>query len=337
MNQLEQVLWSDEHKKGRALKWCTWYKLDVEIIKQKAFVKFSDVERIVLGMIPNGFPFVNKEIGLHYKDALFVVLENQLHDTLSTYRCMISPVSYHQINIRFGNCESKKSVFTKLGLFGEHGEELSVSTHQFRHYLNTLAQIGGLSQLDIAKWSGRKDIHQNAVYDHETSSQLVNRIRTSISDAVFGPERKTHKIIPIRRDEFERLVVPTAHTTEFGYCIHDYTMSPCTEHMDCINCQELVCIKGECSKKENLERLLKEHKVLMLQAEQAVNKGMAGADCWLDRHRGNVERMEQLVSILNNDAIPDGSVIQMTPPQSADVLEEQDLSAMRNILNMLED
>jgi hypothetical protein len=30
-----------------------------------------------------------------------------------------------------------------------------LSSHQIRHYLNTLALAGGLGQLDVAKWSGR--------------------------------------------------------------------------------------------------------------------------------------------------------------------------------------
>ncbi len=35
------------------------------------------------------------------------------------------------------------------------------------------------------------------------------------------------------------------HATEFGYCVHDYMMSPCDKFRDCINCNEQVCVKGE--------------------------------------------------------------------------------------------
>lgn len=341
MRELESILWSDGYKKGRALKWCSWHKLDITMMANKAHVLFTDVEKLVLAMLPKGFPFVSTEVNLRYKDALFITLENQLHDTLSTYRCMVAPVSYHQINIRFGNRESdsKKSMFTKLGLFGEGGRKLSISTHQFRHYLNTLAQVGGLSQLDIAKWSGRKDIHQNQVYDHETSEQLITRIRNALVDTsdIFNTPTSKAKIIPIRRDEFARLVVPTAHTTEYGYCIHDYTMSPCTEHMACLKCQELVCVKGDSQKKDNLEKLLAEHTMLMDKAVQAVDEGLSGAEQWLTRHKKNVEHITQLVALLNNKDIPDGSVIQLVTPLETKTIDAPDLNKMRGLLNNLKE
>ncbi|EKD74304.1 MAG: hypothetical protein ACD_45C00005G0009 [uncultured bacterium] len=50
-----------------------------------------------------------------------------------------------------------------------------IDTHQFRHLLNTMAQRDGLSQSEIARWSGRADIKQNRVYDHMSEFELVIR------------------------------------------------------------------------------------------------------------------------------------------------------------------
>lgn len=51
------------------------------------------------------------------------------------------------------------------------------------------------------------------------------------------------KKVVISRDEYTQLKVRTAHKTDFGVCIHDFSMMPCQLHMDCLNCTEQICIK----------------------------------------------------------------------------------------------
>ena len=62
---------------------------------------------------------------------------------------------------------------------------------------------------------------------------------------VFGPLAEIPKKSLIPRDEFARLMVPTAHITDLGFCDQVYTMSPCPLHRDCIHCENLVCVKGD--------------------------------------------------------------------------------------------
>ena len=182
-----------------------------------------------------------------------------------------------------------------------------------------MAQAGGLSQLDIAKWSGRKNVKQNAAYDHVTPGQMIQKIRDAIGDesTMFGPLAELSKKTLIPRDEFARLVVPTAHTTELGYCIHDYTMSPCQVHMDCINCRDLVCVKGDAEKERRLRIQLDEAIYLLRQAEEATKEQYYGSDRWLDHHTSTVERLSELLSIIDNPAVPMGAVIQLSPPKSS--------------------
>jgi hypothetical protein len=234
--------------------------------------------------------------------------------------CIIEPISINQINTALGGRVEHgfNSIFTKFGYLEPDGSDINISTHQFRHYLNTLAQAGGLSQIDIAKWSGRKDIKQNAAYDHVTPGQMVQKIRESIGDdsTMFGPLAELSKKTLIPRDEFARLVVPTAHTTELGYCIHDYTMSPCQTHLDCINCTDLICIKGDPEKELKLRTQLDEARELMLKAELATKEQYYGSDRWLDHHKVTVERLSELLSIIDNPNVPNGAAIQLSPSKS---------------------
>ncbi|MDP3307620.1 integrase [Methylotenera sp.] len=303
------------------IEWCKTHHLEGLKGSGIIYILFSDVEKAVIRMLPKNFPLMDKKTGLKYSESLFVVRRNELGAQRCTYNCMIESISINQINSSLGGRVSSgfASVFTKHGFVEPDGSDIKITTHQFRHYLNTLAQAGGLSQLDIAKWSGRKDIRQNAAYDHVTPGQMIQKIRDAVGgeSVMFGPLAELSKKTLIPRDEFARLVVPTAHTTELGYCIHDYTMSPCQIHMDCINCTDLICVKGDLVKERRLRSQLDEAQSLMLKAEQANKEQYFGSDRWLDHHKNTVARLTELLSIMDDPKVPVGAVIQLSPPKSS--------------------
>lgn len=291
---------------------------------RRVFARFSDVEDAVLRMLPRGFPVLDEATGLKYSEALFVVQRNQLAQR-GIYRCMIEPVGIGQINTGLGSrvAHGYESIFGRFGFTEPDGSPIQITSHKFRHYLNTLAQAGGLSQLDIAKWSGRRDIKQNEAYDHVTPSQMLQKIRDAVGgDQMFGPLAELPKKVLICRDEFARLVVPTAHTTDLGYCVHDYTASPCQLHMDCIHCRDLVCVKGDAEKEALLRQRLDEAKSLMDKAQAATAEGYSGSDRWLDHHQSTVDRLVQLCSIMDDPAVPNGAVIQLAAPKMPSRLDQ---------------
>lgn len=312
--------------RGAANAWCKAKAIKTEKLDGKhLFTRFSDVEAAVIEMLPAGFPILDKATGLKYSDALLIVRRNELGGQRGTYRCMIEAVGIGQINTGLGSraVHGHDSIFNRFGFTEPDGSHIAVTSHQFRHYLNTLAQAGGLSQLDIAKWSGRRDIRQNEAYDHVTPSQMLQKIRDAVGgDQMFGPLAELPKKVLIRRDEFARLVVPTAHTTDLGYCVHDYSASPCQLHMDCIHCQELVCVKGDAEKEALLRQRLDEAKGLMDMAQAATAEGYSGSDRWLDHHRATVDRLTQLCSIMDDTTVPDGAVIQLAAPKMPSRLDQ---------------
>jgi hypothetical protein len=317
MDEVAEIIGLDSSNSANV--WCKGHGVKQVTNEKSKQVRFFDIEAAVLAMLPAGFPFLEKETGLKYSDALLVVLTNQLHARRRTYRCMIEPISVNQINSGLGGRVKHgfKSIFTRFGFTEPDGSPIKITTHQFRHYLNTLAQAGGMSQLDIAKWSGRKDIRQNAAYDHVTPDQMLQKIREAVGDEsqMFGPLAEIPKKVPIPRDEFARLRIPTAHTTDLGFCVHDYTMSPCQLHRDCIHCEDLVCVKGDEEKAMRLYRNLEEARDLLRKAEDALAEGYAGGDRWMVHHQSTVERLSQLCSIMDDPAVPLGAVVQLAPPQ----------------------
>src|SRR5713226_5487545 len=86
----------------------------------------------------------------------------------STVTGTVDVMSYHFLRSYLsGSTAGTPSIFERLGLKDSDGKIFRANSHQFRHWLNTMAQSGGLSEMDIARWMGR-DIGQNAAYDHTT-------------------------------------------------------------------------------------------------------------------------------------------------------------------------
>lgn len=326
MAELSLVLWGDAESAPAAKIWCKTHKIPIAKSGGLHVVPFVDVEGRILRMLPDTFPLVGAGQGLKYSEALMVVPTYTFHRKWKTYICVIEPVSIQHINDGLGTRTAAgiKSIFDDFGFVEEDGLKVRVTSHQFRHYLNTLAQTGGLSQLDIAKWSGRKDVRQNEAYNHMNANEMVVLIREAVGDfgKALGPLGESLKTLPIRRDEFARLLIPTAHTTEIGYCVHDYTMAPCQMHRDCINCQEHVCVKGNESKTVRLRTQLEEAEALLIQASAAVKEGYIGSDRWMEHHAVTVDRLRTLCEIMDDPKIPVGTVIQLSNVRSPSRIEQ---------------
>jgi hypothetical protein len=273
---------------------------------------FADVEAAVIKLLPRGFPFVNKEIGLRYSDALLCHQRGLRNSATATYRGAIELIGINDVLRLISAQKDKVSIFERFGYVEQDGTPIRVRTHQLRHYLNTLAQAGGLSQLDVAVWSGRANIHQNAFYDHVSDRDALAVLDENTRDDKHVPATLAarRKAVLIKRDEFERLQVKTAHTTEFGFCVHDFAMLPCQLHMDCLNCDEHLCLKGDRVRNENLRQWRDETKALLEHSKAAESDGIEGADRWTQHQTRTLTRVEQIIEVYEDQTVPNGAVIQ---------------------------
>lgn len=273
---------------------------------------FADVQAAVIKLLPRGFPFVNREIGLKYSAALLCHPRGVRNSSTATYRGAVELIGISDVLRLISAPKDKVSIFEHFGYVERDGTPIRVRTHQLRHYLNTLAQAGGLSQLDVAVWSGRANIHQNGVYDHVSDRDALAVLDENTRDDRYVPATlaSRRKAVLIKRDEFERLQVKTAHTTEFGFCVHDFAMLPCQLHMDCLNCDEHLCLKGDKVRNENLRRWHDETKVLLEHSKAAKSDGIEGADRWTQHQTRTLTRVEQILEVYEDQTVPNGAVIQ---------------------------
>lgn len=293
--------------------WCKAFKVPTHKVNRHLFVKFVDLEQALLRLLPPGFPVLDPETGQRYSESLLVLRRRELDPIRTRYRCVLQPVEPQDIAARI-SAGKTMSIFAKHGFTEDDGRPLHLPTHAFRHYLNTLAQANHMDQLDLARWSGRANVSQNAAYDHVSDIEATQHLRLALAGDgnAVGPMAKLHSIALIPRDQFASLRIPTAHTTDFGYCVHDYSMLPCQVHQDCVNCSEQTCIKGETLKEANVRAALDESRRLLNEAKAALSAEEYGSDKWVAHHALTLERLESLCAILDDPSVPNGAVIRLS-------------------------
>jgi len=278
--------------------------------------------KYVLTRLPMNFPWLCKEKKIKYSNALFCMQRNLIGSQRGTSPVILWKPTNNIFNNDLSPRESlhntnHQSIFDRYGYKTTDGQRIKLNSHQARHLLNTIAQRGGLSQLQIAKWSGRADGKQNRTYNHMSEYEMVARaeeLDTSLT--LFGPIGIPEKYLPISVQEFNTLEKGAVHVTEFGVCVHDFTMSPCDKYRDCLNCAEQVCIKGEVEKLVRIKVRLSEVEYQFQASEKAMSDGLAGADRWYEYHKNTLERLLELVSILENPNIQDGAQIKLRNDKS---------------------
>lgn len=284
----------------------------------------------VTDRLPEDFPWFDKDKGIKFSNALFALNKYQFHRNRTR-----SPIALHKPTNNFFNndlspresldSDFHRSIFDRNGYQGENGKQLKLTSHQARHLLNTIAQRGGLGQLEIAKWSGRANVKQNRTYNHMTEYELVSMAeQIDTSKALFGPTGEPTKHLPVSIQEFNTLETGAVHVTEFGYCVHDYTMSPCEKFRDCLNCTEQVCIKGNEENFTRIKERLARTEALLEKSKIAVNDGDVGADRWFQYQNKIVARLRELIRVLENTDIEDGAQIK---------LRGDDFSQLRRVIN----
>jgi hypothetical protein len=207
-------------------------------------------------------------------------------------------------------------VFKAWGMTERNGAEIQITTHAFRHWLNTIAQLRGMSELDIAKWSGR-DVSQNKAYNHVSPEERVAQIRDALDDGnAIGPMFEAAKLEgvrqPVDRRDFIDAQIGSALTTDCGICVHDYSLLPCSHHGDCLGCSENIFVKGDLKHSERVSMRLSLTQKQLSDAQHSIDKEGVGVDRWIEAHQTSVDRMSQMMAIHSDPEVPDGTIVSLS-------------------------
>ncbi|MBZ7921744.1 hypothetical protein LAC81_08120 [Ensifer adhaerens] len=277
--------------------------------------RLSSLAPALLNMMPPDFPNFNGYKDQRYSETLIVLFNNEGHAQRGTCPALLDKATVSRFGYWLSGHDNGKwpSVFEVHGFTERDGSRIKITTHSFRHWLNTVAQFKGLSDLDIAKWSGR-DIEQNKAYNHVTSEEILSQIRKAVDDGTAsGPMFEATRIQgpnrPVEPRDFIEAQIGSALVTDVGICVHDYSLLPCQEHGDCVGCSENVFVKGDIKHRENVEQRLILANLQLAHALEAMGEEFHGADRWVDAHRRNIDRMQRMLAIHDDQSIREGTVI----------------------------
>jgi hypothetical protein len=296
-------------KRNSGSRWCRDH--NVETIKDddgySLLTRRGDVCAAILREMPRLPP--RSQMGL--EDHLFLVRDNFFHGRRSVIEGSVRFVVNQMIADFISAYQGRQNIFQRFGFTEPDGSTIHVTTHQFRHWLNTLAQEGGMSQELIARWSGRKDMSQNAAYDHVSGRKLAEKVREMIGDGrMQGPVGDVaERLPPVDRTTFLEAEVATAHTTEIGLCLHDWSMAPCPTHGDCANCDQHVVQKGDARQQAEAERQLAETEHILALGEREQSEGTYGATRWIEAHRRRRYGLAAVLDIHKDAGVPDGTLV----------------------------
>jgi hypothetical protein len=270
----------------------------------------------VMSRLPKDFPWLDKKKGVRFSEALFCTLKNQVdvHRGTNPVGLQIRRVEFFLFDLGPVKMEGHKSIFDRYAYVGRDGQPLKLKTHQPRHLLNTIANRGGMSQDEIAKWSGRANPTQNRVYNHLTDAEVIADIRDQLQSASPPPsvEVVTLNNSPVTAEQFLSNRIPAVHVTEYGFCVHDFVIMPCVKYRDCINCTEQICVKGDQAKLDRLKLRLSRLKTVLALAVEDAEEPAVGSDRWISHHKKTITHLEELIGHLSNEQLPDGSLVRLS-------------------------
>jgi hypothetical protein len=236
-----------------------------------------------------------------------------------------------EINAALGAVPGMESVFDRRNLVEADGSRIVLTSHQPRHWRNTLYELAGMSNVQQALAMGRRRLDQNPTYQHTTLSE---RTATHQDFTAFAhPEEKisflhsgirTGKIHGEIADTYHQLATEkgkekadaflnthalAVHITPFGGCTHDFSQAPCTKHLQGWNgCSHLVRthMPGET---ERISEQLRQSE-LVLEKMKSDSDSAYGSDKWIRDLEKKIENLRKALAMAGQDSptpvFPDG-------------------------------
>lgn len=256
------------------------------------------------------------------EDMLFITQHQRHHSSKATEFWKFTLITHTQFaDYLSGRPElSVPSVFERYNLM--HDEKpIRLTSHQFRHFLSTMLELcETISDIEVARYFGRKYIGDNETYDHTNKEQAVMNHADAIiaSTGISAEQQKEAAILftLVDRDEALETIgdLTTTLTTSIGLCKHDFNDSPCGKHYACLRgCSEYNRTKGNPSEIKEIARIRDQQRQHVLAAENAVAEEYHGANNWLKSHKELLQGCEKALAIEQDESIAPGEKVQIFP------------------------
>ncbi len=213
---------------------------------------------------------------------MFILPRNFLDPNKAPIHLLVEPLRVGQLQ-RF-----LASVFERFNIREEDGSYCHITSHQFRHWLNDLADKGGMPVDSISRWLGRESRQQTDTYRHATPDERLRWVKQGIQDGQFqGAVADAYFTLPLaEHDSFLEGQVQAVHVTPMGICVHDFAVEPCPYHLNCLRgCPDYLRTRGDDRERRRLLRLKADTEEALAHAQRAaIEKGTVTVQAWVNHH-----------------------------------------------------
>lgn len=299
--------------RNSGLRWASTRKLDTFEEHGDRFVDSKELEEALLRQTDN--PAINGELSFPLSKHLFLVHLNFYSSNRATNPALVTMTSDQNIGDFICGRANCASVFERYGYLDDAGNPLRVTSHQFRHWLDTLAVDGGLPDHLVAKWFGRKSPEQNASYDHISGIKLAREVQGLLAEGKMqGGIANVHNALPpVERAKFRGIVIASAHTSDIGICLNDWAIAPCHSHGECGGCKDHLVVKGDVAQRDRTEVLYHEQLEFIAKAKVEEGDGTYGASSQLEHAQKYADALEEIIKIHDDPSIANGTLVHARP------------------------
>jgi hypothetical protein len=228
-------------------------------------------------------------------ETLFVFPRNFLDRRNGSNRLLVEPLRVGQLQ-RF-----LASVFERFNIREEDGSYCQITSHQFRHWLNDLADKGGMPVDSISRWLGRDSRQQTDTYRHATPDERLRWVKQGIQDGQLqGAVAGAYFALPLaERDSFLEGQVQAVHVTPMGICVHDFAVEPCPYHLNCLRgCPDYLRTRGDDRERRHLLRLKADTEEALAHVQRlAIEEGSVTVQAWVDHHEQTLRGIEAALAV----------------------------------------
>ncbi|WP_304627441.1 hypothetical protein [Pseudomonas congelans] len=287
----------------------------------------GEIERLIVPKL-RGHAVLTENVGgelrilLRTSETLAIAFDGQFRfggREANVFRAVPRRVTIVDINHALGDDEKYASIFSRRLLTESDGTPIRLTSHQPRHWRNTIYHLTGMSDVQQALALGRKRLDQNVYYQHtsieentaahheflafNSHHERIDFLHTGIRDKrIQGALTDSYHALlsdkgTTTAEAFLTVHATALHVTPFGGCIHDFSQAPCPKHLQCWNGCSHLHLMGTPSERANLEKQA-ENLTMAITIMRDAGAGQAGSDVWLADQE---DKLNNLNSVLARD------------------------------------
>ncbi len=250
-------------------------------------------------------------------ETLFIAPRHFFRRGKGNIHLLIEPVVIQQMSDFLKSRSNMRSVFDRFDIREEDGTVCAITSHQLRHWLNDLADKGGLPIEVLTRWMGREYAYDTEAYRHASVDERLAWVKQSIQEEkLSGTMTAVYFDLPeSERDAFLSGQIQAVHFTPMGICIHDFAIEPCPYHLNCVRgCPDYLRTKGSQRERQYLLQIRENTQQALGNATQQANEGNHNlAEAWVSHHEATLRGIEAALAVDNCDQVKAGELVN---PQS---------------------